>query len=134
MSKFEELCKNLESKIQNSYTIELTLEDAEKLAGEFLFAQLAVSAELKKADLDSRMRRSGVKSVRAAIYMESATKDVKKPSDVMLEAIVNLNDIVQKEQNSYDSAEVDKENLNRYFGIFQNAHIFFRGIAKGKFE
>jgi hypothetical protein len=132
--KFQELCNQLETKIQKSYEEGVTLEEAEKLAGEFLYAQMQVSTELKKCDLDSRMKKSGLKAVRAAIYMEAATKTDKKPSDVMLEAIVNQNELVTGEQTSFDEAEVNRDNLERYYNIFINAHIHFRGIAKGKFE
>lgn len=131
---FQNLCKELEIKIQNSYTRGVTLEIAEQLAGEFLHAMLQTSEQLKKADLDSRMRKTGVKAVKAAIYMEAATKDPKKPSDVMLQAIVDMNEIVQKEQNDYDSAEVEKEDTERYFNIFKEAHVYFRTIAKGRFD
>lgn len=134
MGKFKELCVELEGKIQKSYEEGVTMEEAEKLAGQFLHSQMQVSEELKAKDLDARMRKSGLKAVRAAIYMEAATKDPKKPSDVMLEAIVNLNDVVQAEQNSFDSSESEKDNLERYFSIFQAAHVHFRTVAKGRFE
>ncbi len=62
MSNFDKLCKSLESKIQQSYTDGVTLEDAEKLAGEFLGAMMAVSNELKSADLNARMRKVGEKA------------------------------------------------------------------------
>jgi hypothetical protein len=130
---FKDLCKDLEEKIKQSYESGVTVSEAEKLAGEFLSAQIQVSEELKVLDLDSRMRKSGVKAVRAAIYMEAATKDAKKPSDVMLDAMVNMNPVVQKEQDELDRAEVSRDALERYYNIFQNAHIFYRGIAKGNF-
>lgn len=131
---FKELCKSLEGKIQESYEQGVTLESAERLAAEFLHAQISVSAELKKADLDSRMRKSGVKAIRAAIYMEAATKDTKKPSDVMLEAIVNMNELVIGEQKSFDDAEAEKDSLERYYNIFREAHIHYRNVSKGRFD
>jgi hypothetical protein len=132
--KFEALCKSLEEKIQKSYEEGVTLEDAEKLAGEFLYAQIQVSSELKKSDLDSRMRKSGVKAIKAAIYSEACSKSDKKPTESALEHILNLNELVQGEQEALDNAEASRDELSRYYSIFQNAHIHFRGIAKGKFE
>lgn len=131
---FDMLCQDLTKKIRDSYESGVTLDEAEKLAGEFLYAQIQVSVELKKADLSSRMRKSGLRAIRAAIYMEAATKDPKKPSDVMLEQMVNLNDIVQGEQTGFDEAESELDELERYYNIFREAHIFFRGVSKGKFE
>ena len=133
MTNFEILVKDLETAIQNSYEQGTSLEDAEKLAAKFLYAQLAVSGELKKAALDAKMKKTGTKAVKAAIYMESATKDSKKPSDVMLQAIVDLNELVQGEQSALDIAEVNMEELQRYYDVFLNGHIFFRGLAKGTF-
>jgi len=120
----KELCQQLESEIQQSYEEGVTLEQAEKLAGKFLKAQMQVSAELTKADLDSRMRKSGVKAVRAAIYLDIVSKGDKKPTEAT----------VSSEQDSYDRAEVTKAELERYYDIFVNAHIFYRGVAKGNFQ
>ncbi len=94
---------------------------------------MQISQALQSADLDARMRKSGVKAVRAAIYMEAATKNEKKPSDVMLDAIVNMDKVVQSEQDGLDGAEVGRASLERYYDIFGNGHIFFRGVAKGNF-
>lgn len=131
---FKELCESLEQKIKSSYESGTTIEEAEKLAAEFLGAQMRVSTELATSDLDSRMRKSGVKAIRAAIYMDAATKDPKKPSDVMLQAIVDLNEVVQAEQAEYDKKEVNKSELERLYDIFVNAHIYFRSVAKGNFN
>lgn len=131
---FSQLCEQLKVKIQESYAEGVTQDAAEKLAGEFLHGQLAASSELKKADLDSRMRKTSVKAIRAAIYMEGATKDPKKPSDVLLQAMVDMDKIVQAEQESYDKAEVERDDLERYYHIFREAHIHFRSLAKGRFE
>lgn len=126
--------KQLEAKIQAAYTEGVTVDEAEKLAGEFLHAMLQVSEQLKAADLDSRMRKTGVKAVRAAIYMQEATKDSKKPTEAMLSALVDSHEVVQSEQNSYDLSEANHDELERMYNIFKEAHIFYRGISRGKFE
>lgn len=130
MEKYENLIK----KIESAYTEGITLDDAEKLAGEFLHAQLSISSELQSADLDSRMRKTGLKAVRSAIYMETTTKSDKKPTESALEHILNGNEIIISEQENMDKAEARRDELKRYYDIFANAHIFYRGIAKGKFE
>jgi hypothetical protein len=127
------LCKLLEGKIQAAYEEGVTLETAERLASEFLFAQLRVSAELKKADLDARMRKSGVKSIRGAIYHDIVSKADKKPTEGAIEHLLNTEELVQGEQKDLDIAEVERNSLERYYEVFGNAHIHFRGIAKGKF-
>lgn len=134
MTPFERLCEKLEKKIIDSYETGVSLEDAERLAAEFLAAQIAVSDQLKVADLDSRMKKSGVKALRAAIYLKEATKGEKKPSDVLLQATVDQDDLVQGEQQTFDEAEARCAALERYYSIFREAHIFYRGVSKGRFD
>lgn len=131
---FKQLCAELEITIQDTYTQGVSLEEAEKMAAKFLYAQLQVSTELKKSDLSSKMRKAGVKSVRASVYLEGATKGDKKPSDVLLQAQVDVNELVQSEQQGLDESEADRDELERYYNIFREAHIYFRGISKGRFE
>jgi hypothetical protein len=130
---FEQLCKELEASIQASYEAGTTMEEAERLAAKTLSAQFAVSERLKSASLDTSMRKSGLKAIRAAVYLENATKTDKKPSDVLLAAQVDVHEVVQAEQDAYDRAVAESEALERYYNIFQNAHIYYRGVAKGSF-
>lgn len=134
MNNFKKICQELEADIHASYTSSVTLPEAEVLAAKFLHAQLAVSEELRRSDLDSRMRKAGLKAIRAAIYMEAATKDSKKPSDTLLEQMVNMNEMVSQEQNGFDKAEAERDDLERYYSIFREAHIYYRGLARGRFE
>jgi hypothetical protein len=129
----KELNQRLEDAIQGAYANGVTADTAEKLAAEFLFAQLKISAELAKKDLDSRMRKTGVKAVKAAIYMESASKGDKRPTEAALSMMVDQHEVVQSEQNQLDRAEVDRAELERLYDVYLNSHIYFRGIAKGNF-
>lgn len=126
--------QELTDKIKNTYEEGVTLEQAEKLAGEFLHAMLIVSEELRNADLDSRMKKTGVKAIKSAVYMEAATKTDKKPSDTFLDAVVNMDKLVMDEQKCFDEAEVEKDALQNHLNIFREAHLHFRTIAKGRFE
>ena len=73
----------LEGKIKAAYEEGTTQPDAERLAAEFLHAQMVISSHLRKADLDARMRKSGHKAIRAAVYMGEVGKSEKKPSDTL---------------------------------------------------
>lgn len=128
---FIKLCQNLEDKIKDAYEQGVTQDDAEKLAGEFLYAMLKTSDQLKVSALDSRMRKSGVKAIRAAVYADILSKSDKKPTEGAMEHSINAHELVLGEQKSHDEAESDKENLQRYYETFLNAHIYFRGLAKG---
>lgn len=134
MSKLADLIEQLEAKIQLAYLEGVTVTEAEKLAAEFLYAQLQISSELAKKDLDARMKKTGVKAIKAATYMNAASAGEKKPTEAMLAATVDQNTIVQKEQDKLDDAEVTKAELERVYDVFLNAHIYFRGVAKGNFN
>lgn len=129
-----EYLNKLEDKIQSAFEDGVTMEAAERLAAEFLHAQMKVSGELKKRDLDARMRKTGVKAVRAAAYGQIIASNEKKPTEGAIEHAINLDGSVRQEQDALDLAEVERDELKRYYDVFENAHIFFRGVAKGQFN
>lgn len=128
---FKERCQELEELIQNAYTESITLDQAEKLAGNFLHATLQVSSELSKADLDARTRKSGTKAVRAALYLDVVQNSNKKPTEAQIVALIETDTLCSKQQDRLDSAEVLKAELERFYDIFNQAHIYFRQISKG---
>lgn len=125
------MLKALETKIQASYEEGVSLEEAEKLAAEFLHAQIKISSKLKVVSLDAKMRKSGLKALRAALYLDAASKGDKKPTEATLSAIIDSNELVQKAQNELDTAETDAEELGRYYDVFTQAHVYYRQVSKG---
>jgi hypothetical protein len=134
MSNINKLCEKLSAKIESSYESGVTLDEAEKLAAEFLHAQMLLVSHLRDTDLEARMRKSGLKAVRAAVYMDTVSKAEKRPTEAAMDHILNSNELVSREQDRLDASEVSRNELERYYDIFNNAHIYYRGIAKGKFE
>lgn len=128
--KLKEYFEELTVDIQQTYEEGITIEQAEKLAAKFLYAQIQVTQELAKTDLDSRMKKSGLKAIKAAVYMDAATKGDKKPTENMLASIIDSSKEVSGEQQIFDQAEVYRDELKNYYDIFGNAHIFYRGISK----
>lgn len=126
--------KKLEQKIITSYTEGVSLQDAEKLAAEFLSAQIAVSEELKKSAIMARLLKAQVKSTRAEVLLAEVAKVDKKPSDSMLQALVDVNGSVNTIQTDFDTAEEEANELERTYNIFRDAHIYYRGISRAKFE
>jgi hypothetical protein len=134
MAKIEQLqqkFKILEAKLQTAYEEQITQTEAEALAGEFLHAQIMLSSQLAKVELDARMRKSGVKAIRAAMYLEIVSNSEKKPTEAGMTAMLDSNELVNTEQKALDEAEVSKNELERIYDIYTNAHIYFRTIAKG---
>lgn len=132
--EFQKYCQTLEQKISNSYTDGISTEQAERLAGEFLSAMLKVSDEIKVQALDARMKKSGLKAIRAAIYLDIIQKADKRPTEAHTSAMIDSDKIVLEEQRRLDEAEVTVDQLERCYSIFSNAHIHYRGIAKGRIE
>jgi hypothetical protein len=130
----EDMCTELENDIKEAYEGNVTIPDAEKLAAKFLGAQMVLARELSVIDLSARMRKSGTKAVRAAVYLNEAGAQEKKPSDVMLNAKVDSSDLVETSQKELDEAEIERDLLESYASTFREAHIFFRGVCKGKYE
>ncbi len=128
------LCTELEESIKVAYEGGVTLDEAERLASKFLYAQMQLATALQSADLDSRMKKSGLKAIKAAVYLEEVSKSDKKPSDTFLQNVVEINSLVIDAQGLHDKAEVDHDKYQNYFIIFKEAHVHFRGIAKGRFE
>ncbi len=132
--KFADYAKELEKDIQNAYESSPTIEEAEKLAAKFLTAQIRTGQELAAVDLDARMRKTGLKAVKAAMYLETASKGDKKPSDVLIGAVVDSDKVVAETQDGFDRAEVLRNELENYLSVFNDSHIYFRALAKGRFE
>jgi hypothetical protein len=128
---FKSLTEVLETKIQDSSQNDVTPSEAERLASEFLHALLRTSAELRKADLDARTRKSGVKALRAALYLDIVQKNEKKPTEAMIAAMLDTNTMIADQQAALDEAEVVRDELERVNDVFTHAHVFFRGVAKG---
>lgn len=126
----QDYCKSLEQNILDAYEQGVTITDAEKLGAKSLHVQLAISAELAVVDLNRRMRKRGLKAIKSAVRMEEIKKHDKKPTEGYLDDIVNLSELVSGEENGFDDAEVEKEELERLFGVFHEAHLYFRNLAK----
>jgi hypothetical protein len=112
-----------------------SMQEAEKYAAQFLDAQLALSEELQTAELDRRMRKRGLKALKSAVRTNAirTAEGSRKPTEGVLDDIVNMDELVSGEEASFDEAEVKADALERDYNVFKDAHIYFRGVAKGSF-
>lgn len=131
---FTALCVELEAEIKNAYEQSITTGEAEKLAAKFLHAMLITADKLQQADLNARMQKTGVKAIKSGVYMEAATAGDKKPSDVLLQNLVDQHSAVQDAQTDLDGCEVTYDYLQNKYNIFKEAHIFFRAVCRGQFN
>lgn len=119
--------------IQKASEEGVTVEHAERVAATSLFVMNSLSESLRDADKDRRMRKRGLKAIKSAVRSEEVKRHEKKPTESQLEDVINLSPIVASEEEGYDDAEVNTEELDRQFGIAKEAHLFFRSVAKGSF-
>ena len=124
----------LKSEVELAYDEGVSMERAERLAAKCLGAQLRIAERLATADLDARMKKNGLKTVKANAYMRAATSAEKKPTESMIDAMITQDKDVANSAEWYDRADAEKESLTIYLGIFRDAHIYFRGIAKGRYD
>jgi hypothetical protein len=121
--------------IVDAYEINTTMMAAEKYAALFLSAQMEVSEQLRSSELDRRMRKRGLKAIKSAVRTEAikSSSDGRKPTEGVLEDIVNLSSLVASQEEEFDTSEVNSEALERDYNIFREAHLYFRTISKGTF-
>lgn len=132
--QFNTSVKEIEKIVSDIYEQGVTLGEAEKLAGKFLHYQIQISDFLKESDLDARMRKTGVKAIKAAVYLNACKGHEKKPTEAQLAATVDSDSIVSSEQEGLDRAEVARDEIERIYNICREAHIYLRGISKGRFD
>jgi hypothetical protein len=130
----ERVFKELKATIDRVYNEGCTILEAERLAARTLSIRLDISDRIKEVDLDARMKRHGVKATRAQVYMDEIVKFDKKPAEAYLENAVNLSNLVDVAESLYSIADTEVDRLKTYLGVFSDAHIYFRTIAKGTYE
>jgi hypothetical protein len=130
MTKYQKLVEEITKASDEGVTI----AHAEKVAALALVTMNELSELLTSSDKDRRMRKQGFKAIRAAILLNEIKSHEKKPTESVLEATVQLNDIVRTEETAYDTAEADTDELTRQFNIAKESHIYFRGASKGSFN
>ncbi len=130
MTKYQQLIKEIESVSDQG----VTLDHAERVAGLALSTMNELSEQLAVTDKARRMRKAGLKAVRAITRQEEIRKHDKKPTESQLDDVLTLSAVVQKEEDGFDEAEVETEKLEREFSIAKESHLYFRSISKGRFE
>lgn len=111
---------------------------AELTAALCLEAQKQLAQFLSDAELLSKERKSEVERVEAEkyfYYKENQKKsDEKSYSDVALNRLVAKDQEVVSAKKEQYQAEADFGKYKNLFGVLKDAHIFFRGLAKGNSE
>lgn len=126
--------ESLISDIQHAAEEGVTMEEAEKIAAKALFVMNSLGEMRANSDRERRMRKKGLKAICSTVRLEEIQKHEKKPTEGALDDAVNLHKDAQHNQDLYDDSEVTLNEMDYKFDIAKEAHIYFRGVAKGRFE
>lgn len=124
-------CDELHSIVISAYETGVTMDEAEKNAALCLGVQMEIATAIAPYNLDTKMRKSGLKAIKSRAYMQELSKHDKKPAEAFLDHAVAGDISVQNEETAFAKAEARKEELQSYLDVFKEAHIYFRGVAKG---
>ncbi len=130
----EKFLQTLEEDIKSVYFNSPTPQDAEKLATKLLYTQIELGSQLRSVSLDAKMKKAGLKAIRSAVYLEECRRTEKKPTENTLECLVNISPLVTEAQSMSDMADTLVGELDNLLNVAREAHIFVRGLAKGRYE
>ena len=127
------LCEDLKAAIKKGHETDTSVSEAELLACKALDACLALADEIQSIDLKTRMRKAGVRTIRAQAYMDEIAKHDKKPAEGYLDAAIALQSAVQAAEQDLAEHEVELNRLKTYADVFAESHQYFRAIMKAGF-
>lgn len=107
----------------------LSTIESERRAGEFLGA-MAYITNLRHILSKDKIR---LLSVQTAVYAEQLSKGTAKTmteNKVTAEASIEY----MESREELENAENDLSYLKAYYEIFNNAHVFYRNLAKGDYN
>jgi hypothetical protein len=105
----------------------ISFVEAERRAGEFLVAQATITDWRHLLS----MERIKLTSLQTAVYAEKMSQGTAKTvteNKMTAEASPEY----MKAREELEQVENDLSYLKAYYDIFQNAHIFYRNMAKGE--
>jgi len=129
MNKLMQSLKNYIDDVQKLLptTKTLTFAESERRAGEFLHAM----AYLTDAKHTLNQDKIKLMSVQTAVYAELlANGNLKTVTENKVQAEAAPSYMTARED--YENVENDIGYLKTYYDIFNNAHIFYRNMAKGE--
>lgn len=109
---------------------------AELTASLCLEAQKQLAEFLSDSELLSKEKKSEVERIESEryFYYKENKKSDEKMTDVALNRLVAKDSEVVSAKKEQYQAEADFNKYKNLFGVLKDAHIFFRGLAKGNNE
>lgn len=105
----------------------ISQDEAEKKAGEFLCAQAKIT-EWKHLLTSEKIKLLSLQTATYATEMSKGTAKTVTENKLTAEASVDY----VKAREELEQVENDLSYLRSFYDIFNNAHIFYRNLAKGE--
>lgn len=107
-------------------------DDAPNMAAMCLIAQASLFADLASADLRSRALKRDIDFAKAKAFADiKQNPDGKKPTDALVQNLVNKDEEVRRISLEQNYAERDYKQLSNIHALLKEAHLTFRSIKKG---
>lgn len=108
-------------------------DDAPAMAAMCLIAQASLLADLASADLRSRALKRDIDFAKAKAFadLKQNPPDGKKPTDALVQNLVNKDEEVRRISLEQNYAERDYKQLSNIHALLKEAHLTFRSIRKG---
>jgi len=130
--RVEYLINKISKELKIAHSQKYDATQAELTAALVLDAQKELSEFLSDAELISKEKKAEVERVEAERYYFYKENSESKTSDVALTRLVSKDELVLTAKKEQYSAESDFSKYKNLFGMLKDAHVFFRGLAKGK--
>jgi len=135
--RVERLVGEVTKEIRKVHKTQYSQEESEKTAALALEAQFELTEFLSEAELISKEKKLEVEHAEAEKYIQFKTSPpdgIVKPTDQAIKALVSKDVEVNQAKKAQYKSEADYNKWKNLFGTLKDAHILFRGLAKGKNE
>jgi hypothetical protein len=135
----EDLISKISFELKVAHETKYDSAEAEKTAALCLRALTELSEFLAEADLISKEKKSDLESTSGERYMfykfnYKLDGNSVKLSDEGVGHLVAQDPKVKKAKSELYQAESDSNKWKNLFGMLKDAHIFFRGLSKGRLD
>ena len=126
--KYQKVLEQLDSLASGTFDE----DEAPNMAALCLIAQASLLADLASADLRSRALKRDIDFAKAKAFADiKQNSDGKKPTDALVQNLVNKDEDVRRISFEQNYAERDYKQLSNIHALLKEAHLTFRSIKKG---
>ncbi len=131
-NRVEDLILRISQELNIAHSRKYDAVQAELTAALILETQKELSEFLADAELISKEKKAEVERIEAEQYFFYKNAPKEKITDVALGRMIAKDRLVLAAKKEQYQAESDYSKYKNLFGMLKEAHVFYRGLAKGK--